>query len=315
MSSSIDVVLAAYNRYELTCSCLRHLQAQTLEHRVIVVDNGSTDDTRTRLRSEWPNVHVERFDQNRGFTAACNRGVAAGSGEIVVLLNNDVDCRPDFLERLIAPLRDASVGSAASLVLQSDEQSVDSLGVTADVTLAGFQRLHGMPAERARDAGPLLVGPEGAAGAYRRPAWEQLGGLDETIPAYMEILDLALRLRCAGWRTACAPEAIAVHLGSATYENGSRLQRLLAGFSRGYLLRRYGVMRGRVAPRALLTEGIVIAGDAFISRDLAALRGRLSGWRAGRRQARRPWPPTEAIDTDISFWDSLALRRAAYRSA
>ena len=312
---SIDVVIVAYGHYELTDSCLRHLRAQTLAHRVIVVDNGSSDDTRARLRSEWPNVQLECIDENHGFPKACNRGVAAGSGEIVVLLNNDVDCRPDFLERLIAPLQDPTVGSVASLVLQADGQSVDSVGITADSTLAGFQRLHGMPVERAQDSHPLLTGPEGTAGAYRRSAWEQVGGLDEAIPAYMDIFDLALRLRNAGWRAACAPEAISVHLGSATYGPRSAALRRLAGFGRGYVLRRYGVLRGRAAPRALLTEIVVIVGDALMCRDLTALRGRLAGWRAGGGQERRAWPPTEAIDDQIALWDSLALRRGTYKSA
>jgi N-acetylglucosaminyl-diphospho-decaprenol L-rhamnosyltransferase len=314
VSSSIDVVVVAYGHYDLTNSCLRHLRAQTLAHHVIVVDNGSTDDTRARLRNEWPDAQLVPIDENRGFPKACNSGVAAGSGEIVVLLNNDVDCRADFLERLVAPLRDTTVGSVASLVLQSDERSVDSFGITADVTLAGFQRLHGVPLEHARNGLPRVTGPEGTAGAYRRSAWERVGGLDETIPAYMDVFDLALRLRNAGWGTACAPDAVGVHLGSATYGSASPALRRLAGFGRGYVLRRYGVLRGRAAPRALLTEAVVVLGDALMSRDLAALRGRVAGWRAGAGLARRPSPPREAIDTGIGFWDSLALRRGVYRA-
>ncbi|HTW43300.1 MAG TPA: glycosyltransferase family 2 protein [Solirubrobacteraceae bacterium] len=314
MFNSIDVVVVAYGHYHLTDSCLRHLKAQTLDHRVIVVDNGSADDTRARLRSEWPDVQLECIDRNHGFPKACNRGVAAGSGEIVVLLNNDVDCRPDFLERLVAPLEDPRVGSVASLVLQSNERSVDSVGVTSDITLAGFQRLHGMPVEHARDRLPLVAGPEGTAGAYRRTAWEQVGGLDETIPAYMDIFDLALRLRNAGWGAASAPDAIGVHLGSATYGSASPARRRLAGFGRGYVLRRYGVLRSRAAGRALLTEAVVVLADALMSGDLAALRGRIAGWQAGAGHERRPPPPSEAIDTGIGFWDSLALRRRVYRA-
>lgn len=310
VSSSIDVVVVAYGHYDLTCSCLRHLRSQTVTHRVIVVDNGSTDDTRDRMRSEWPEVQLECIDENRGFPKACNRGVAAGSGEIVVLLNNDVDCRPDFLERLTAPLRDSAVGSVASLVLQSDERSIDSIGITADVTLAGFQRLHGMPVDHAEHSHPLLTGPEGTAGAYRRSAWEQIGGLDEAIPAYMDVFDLALRLRNAGWATACAPKAIGVHVGSATYGPRSPAVRRLAGFGRGYLLRRYGVLRGRAALRTVSTEGVVVVADALLSRDLAALHGRIDGWRAANNHDRRPSPPAEAIDAGITFRGSLALRRA-----
>jgi N-acetylglucosaminyl-diphospho-decaprenol L-rhamnosyltransferase len=312
-SASIDVVIVAYNRYELTDSCLRHLSEQTLPHRVIVVDNGSTDDTRTRLRTEWPKAHLECFDDNRGFAEACNRGVSACSGEFVVLLNNDVDCRPDFLARLVAPLeQDPRVGAVAALMLQPGERLIDSAGLTADVTLSGFPRLQGLDVERAHAEHPVLAGPAGTAAAYRRTAWEQVGGLDETIFAYMEDFDLALRLRSAGWDTVMAADAVGVHLGSATHGHRSARQRRHAGFGRGYLLRRYGLLRGRVAPRTLATETVVVLGDLMISRDLAALRGRLSGWRAGRDRPQLPRPPAEAIDSGIGFRESLALRRGVY---
>ncbi len=310
MSASIDVVVPAYNHYELTSSCLRHLAAQTQPHQVIVVDNGSTDETRESLARDWPEVQVLSLEHNYAFTRAVNLGVAAGRGEHIVLMNNDVDLRPDCLEHLIGPLeRDPRLGSVATVLLTPGERSIDSVGVTTDVTLAGFPRLQGLAPERAAEARPLLIGPEGTAAAYRRAAWEQVGGLDESIRAYMEILDLAWRLRQAGWETTSAPEAIGVHLGSATFGRGSAGQRRLAGFSRGYLLRRYGVLRSRFAPRTLLTETLVVSGDAVLTRDLAALRGRMAGWRAARGMARHPRPPAEAIDATITFRDSLALRR------
>ena len=78
------------------------------------------------------------------------------------------------------------------------------------------------------------------------------------------------------------PAAVAVHHGSATAGNRSSWQRFQGGFARGYFLRRYGLMTSREAPRVAVTEAIVIAGDAFISRDLSALRGRAAGWRAAR---------------------------------
>ena len=146
-------------------------------------------------------MHLECFDENRGFAEACNRGVAAGSGEIVVLLNNDVDCHPDFLERLVAPLAtDPRVGSVAALMLQPGERLIDSAGLASDMTLGAFPRLQGLGVDRARAERPLLAGPAGTAAAYRRSAWEQVGGLDETMFAYMEDFDLALRLRSAGWK-------------------------------------------------------------------------------------------------------------------
>jgi N-acetylglucosaminyl-diphospho-decaprenol L-rhamnosyltransferase len=313
LSQNIDVAIVAYNRYDLTESCLRHLSAQTAPHRVIVVDNGSTDDTSARLRSQWPAAHVERFPDNRGFAEACNRGVAAGTGDLVVLLNNDVDCRPDFLERVVAPLQqDPRVGSVAALMLQPGERLIDSAGLAADVTLGGFPRLQGLDVDRARAERPVLAGPAGTAAAYRRSAWEQVDGLDETIFAYMEDFDLTLRLRAAGWTTALAVDAVGVHLGSATHGHRSAWQRRHGGFGRGYMIRRYGLLRGRTAPRTLATEAVVVVGDLAISHDLAALRGRIDGWRSGRGRPRLPRPPAEAIDSGIGLRDSLALRRGVY---
>lgn len=318
MAASIDVVVPVHNGYELTCECLAHLERQTLAHRAIVVDDGSGDGTPELLRRDWPGVTLVELPGNLGYTKAVNRGVGAGQGEHVVLLNNDVRLRPDCLERLVAPLReDPRVGSVAALMVTPGEQEIDSFGVTADVTLAGFARLRGRPPAEAGalSHAPVLAGPEGATGAYRRSAWEQVGGLDETIVAYMEILDLALRLRAAGWATASARDARGTHLGSNTYGRRSPRQRRLAGFSRGYLLRRYGVMRGRAGVRALLTETAVVAADLAICRDAQALRGRIEGWRAGAGMPRHPRPPGEAIDHSISLWESLRLRRAAVEDA
>ncbi len=315
VAASIDVVVPAYNRYELTRDCLAHLARQTVAHRTIVVDDGSSDGTPAQVRRDWPHVTIVELGVNHGYTRAVNRGVSAGEGEYVVLLNNDVQLRPDCLERLVAPLaNDPAVGSVAATMLTRDERTIDSVGVTADVTLAGFARLQGRPVADATLSTPVLTGPEGAAGAYRRLAWEQAGGLDETIVAYMEILDLALRLRTVGWTTASAPEACGVHLGSSTYGKRSAGQRRLAGFSRGYLLRRYGVLRGRRSARTLVTETTVVAGDIAICRDIQALRGRVQGWRAAAGMPRHPPPPQSAIAESISLWESLRLRRAALRA-
>ncbi len=309
MTLSIDVVVPAYNHWELTASCLTHLAAQTAPHRVIVVDNGSSDETAQALRRDWPEVNVVTLERNNPFTRAVNLGVAAGEGEVIVLMNNDVELERECIERLVAPLAgDPELGSVAAVMLRPGGSAIDSVGVTSDVTLAGFPRLQGHPPSAAADESPVLSGPEGTTAAYRRVAWEQVGGLDERITAYMEILDLAWRLRAADWGSTVASGARGVHLGSATFGSRSHAQRRLAGFSRGYLLRRYGVLRGRFAARAVLTESLVVVLDALIARDLAALNGRREGWRAASGLARRARPPREAIDESISLLGSLRLR-------
>src|SRR5262249_8623716 len=108
------------------------------------------------------------------------------------------------------------------------------------------------------------------------------------------------------------PEAVAIHHGSATAGNRSSWQRFQGGFARGYFVRRYGLVTSRVAPRIAATEAIVIAGDAVISRDLSALRGRVAGWHAARGVPRRARPPLAAIEPRIGFVESLRLRRGVY---
>ena len=265
------------------------------------------------MRASFPSVRVVETGKNLGFAVACNRGVEAGTNDVVVLLNNDVDVRPDFLERLVAPLdADGRVGSVSALLVRPDEKLIDSVGLTADVTLAGFGRLEGRPIAEAASSRPVLTGPCGGAGAYRRTAWEDQGGLDESVFSYLEDLDLALRLRAAGWKAAVAPDAVGVHFGSATMGRRSAWQRQQAGFSRGYFLRRYGAFRSAAAFRTIATEAAVVLGDAVHSRDVLALRGRFAGWRAAGGKPRHRRPPPEALDPSIGFRASLALRRGSY---
>lgn len=279
---------------------------------MIVSDNGGSGETAERISSEWPAVRLIRSSDRLSFAAACNRGASAGDGEVVVLLNNDVYCRPDWLERLVAPLEaEPQTGSVACLLVRPGERVIDSVGLCVDRTLAGFPRLTGLPVERAGDARPRLAGPAGAAGAYRRTAWNQVGGLDEAIFAYAEDLDLALRLRGAGWRASAVPEAVGMHLGSATHGHRTAWQRRHAGFARGYLLHRYGVLRSRQAMLALTIEAAAVLGDAVLSRDLAALSGRVAGWRSASGLAGRG-APADALDPEIGISDLLALRMSAY---
>src|SRR3954451_10084073 len=148
MALSVDVVIPVSDHWSLTESCLAHLAAQTRAHRVIVGDNGSTDGTPERLARDWPGVHVLRTEAPQPFAVVCNAGAAAGDGDVVVLLNNDVDCEPDFLEHLLDPLgRDPRAGDVAALCVRPTGREIDSMGRPSDVTLAAFARLQGEPVE------------------------------------------------------------------------------------------------------------------------------------------------------------------------
>jgi N-acetylglucosaminyl-diphospho-decaprenol L-rhamnosyltransferase len=247
---SIDVAIVAHRNWELTHGCLEHLRRQTVEHRVVVCDNGCDQGGAGSLAESHPEVTVVRMERKVAYAVARNTAVAAGKGEVVVMMDNDIDARPDFLERLVAPLRSSPrLGSVAALLLRPGEQQIDSAGLAADRTLSAFPRLKGRARVEAQAEHPVLVGPDGAAAAFRRSAWEEVGGMDEAIFGYMDDFDLALRLRAAGWDTALAGDAVAIHLGSATYGHRSIEQRRMAGVGGAYLMRRYRMLRSRAAPR------------------------------------------------------------------
>jgi GT2 family glycosyltransferase len=311
---SVDVAIVAYRGWEFTRTTLEHLRLQTIEHQVVLCDNGCDQDTAARAREQFPEVRVIRLERNETCAVSCNASVAAGDSEIVVMMNNDVELRPDFLERLTAPFaRRPRLASVAPLLLKPGERQIDSVGLVADPTLAAFPRFKGMAPERAlSESGPVLTGPDGTIAAFRRVAWDEMGGEDESILAYQEDFDLGLRLRVAGWETTAALDAVAVHLGSASWGHRSRRQRSNSGHARAYFLRRYGVLRTRLAARALFTEALVATADTVLSRDTAALRGRIAGWRLAAGREPRTWPPAEAIDQRIGFLDSMRMRRAVY---
>jgi GT2 family glycosyltransferase len=304
MTPPVDVVIPTWRARDLLASCLEHLSRQTAEQvQVIVVDNASGDGTAEMVRERFPDVRLIELPENVGFGRAVNAGVRAGGAEIVVLLNNDVDVEPQFVEAIAAPFADAAVGMVAGVTLMPGSGLVDGFGIELDPTLAAYNRLRGRALEAAEPG--LLAGPSGGAAAYRRSAWDEVGGLDESLFAYGEDVDLALRLRAAGWRAAAAPEARGVHLGGASVGVASPWQRDLAGFARGYLLRRYGVLRGRAALRALVFEALVVGWGLVRHRTAIPLRSRIRGWRAGAGERRTA--PAEAIDRGIGW--RVAFRR------
>jgi GT2 family glycosyltransferase len=309
MSRSVDVVITTHQEWEFTQRCLGHLGNQTVKHTIIVSDGASTDGTPENIHTHFPNVTLITHADDPGYAAATNHGVAAGSGDVILLLNNDAFCRPDFLEHLVASFDDERVGAVAPLTLQSDERTIDSVGLTLDVTLAPFIRLNGRPIEEATFRRPMLVSPGGGADAYRRSAWIEAGGLDERLSFYGADLDLGLRILALGWTTVAAPEAVAVHLRSATSGHRSQRARESGGWARGFLLRRWSILRSRAVGRALVTEALVAVADAALSRDTVAVRSRISGWRCAGGLPRRSVPPG-AVDPEIGFVESLRLRWA-----
>ncbi|HKZ15017.1 MAG TPA: glycosyltransferase family 2 protein [Solirubrobacterales bacterium] len=286
---------------------LQSLRGQTERLDVVVVDNGSSDGSAAAARADFPEVTVMELGANIGFGPALNRAVAAHPADGIVLLNSDVECEPTFCAQLLAGLDDGADMVAAVLLQESEPGLIDSAGVVADHTLMGFDYLHGEPVSALAGAADPL-GPTGGAGLYRRTAWEAIGGFDERIFLYYEDLDLALRIAASGGRCRLAPGARALHAYSAALGAASGAKYARTGWSRGYMLRRYGVMRdAALAARVLATEGAIGAGQALRDHTIQGITGRVRGFRAGAGLPRREVGAAPLLD--LSAREALELRR------
>lgn len=301
------VYIPNFNGAERIGRALGSLRDQSRPVEVVVVDNGSSDNSLELLREEFPEVAVLALERNLGFGPALNRAIAEHRADPVILLNDDAEAGPRFVEALLDAAAEGVQTVAGVLLQERAPELIDSAGVVADRTLMGFDYLHGEPLAAATGAADPL-GPTGGAALYDRAAFEAVGGFDERIFLYYEDLDLALRMAAAGGRCRLAPGAAAVHAYSASLGAGSGRKFAHTGWSRGYMLRRYGVMSNpRLALRALACEGALCAGQLLMDRTAKGLGGRLRGWREGGALPARDVDSAPLLD--LSVREALALRR------
>lgn len=301
------VYIPNFNGAERIGRALRSLREQTRPVDVIVVDNGSDDGSEQLLRDEFPEVTVLALGRNVGFGPALNRAVAEHRADPLILLNDDAAAGPRFVEALLDAAAEGVQSVAGVMLQERAPELIDSAGVVADRTLMGFDYLHGEPLGAAATA-PDPLGPTGGAALYDRAAFEAVGGFDERIFLYYEDLDLALRLAAAGGRCRLAAAATALHAYSSSLGAGSSEKYARTGWSRAYMLRRYGVMSDpRRALRALACEGALCAGQVFKDRSAKGIGGRLRGWHAARGLERRELGGAPLLD--VSAREALAMRR------
>jgi GT2 family glycosyltransferase len=303
------VYIPTLNGGENLRRCLASLERQTASAHVVVADNGEGEGCASLLQESFPRVTRVGFGRNLGFGNALNRAIReAGEGPIV-LLNDDAVAEPQMIEELVAASGRAEM-VAAALLSERDPTKIDSAGVVVDQTLMAFDHLCGKDAGCLEEAGDPL-GPTGGAALYDREAFNAVGGFDERIFLYYEDVDLALRLRAHGARCVLSPQARAIHGYSLTLGARSGRKYAMTGWSRGYLLRRYGITASPVpALQALAREGAICAGQLLRDRTLAGARGRLKGWRAAKGLPQRRLPAE--VVSSLSLRQALARRSSGH---
>ncbi|HUC85341.1 MAG TPA: glycosyltransferase, partial [Candidatus Acidoferrales bacterium] len=234
----VSVVIPVFNKAEFTRKCLAKLAAvaSSIPHEIIVVDNGSTDETESFCRG-WAERHAQfrycRLPQNFGFGRACNHGAKQARGEWVVFLNNDTEPQPGWLEAAVARLRsDPAIGIVGAKLLYPD-RTVQHCGIefffNTNLAQAVWPSHRYMGAAgddpRANAAGEVSA-VTGACLFVSVSLFESVNGFSLEYPMYFEDTDLCFKVRQAGRTIFYEPKCVVIHYESQSSANRERVDAL-----------------------------------------------------------------------------------------
>jgi GT2 family glycosyltransferase len=224
MQKTVFVVIPNWNGADdLPASIDSVLSQHFREFNLIVVDNGSTDNSREIIenyKSKDARVRSIYSDKNYGFTGGVNPGIELAleeNAEFVALFNNDAVADADWLKHLVDFLRtNPTYGIAACTLLHSDGKTIDSTADQYSVWGIPFPRGRDEPAGSQYDLETDIFGASGGASMYRIAMLRQIGVFDQDFFAYYEDIDVSFRAQLAGWRVGFVPKSLAYHAQGKT---------------------------------------------------------------------------------------------------
>jgi GT2 family glycosyltransferase len=288
----LSIVILNWNVRDLLDRCLASIRSDGLQLETIVVDNASSDDSVTLVRSKYPDVVVIANSINRGFTGGNNQGIRATHGRYVLVLNPDTEIVDDALDRLAAYLDDHTDVGALGPMLLNPDRSVQSSRRRFPTMATGFFEstwLQGVaPRNLLRrfymdDLSPEFVQEvdwlTGACTMFRRSVLDRVGLYDEeNFFMYSEELDLCRRIRQAGWKIIYLPEAKVIHYVGRSSDQVVAARHIHFQTSK---VRYYNKWHGRWAATSLRA---FLLGSYLWQIGLESLKGFLGSQRDLRRQ-------------------------------
>jgi len=272
---TVAAVIPHWNRCDLLEPLFASLRAQTRPFdEIILVDNGSTDDSAALAGAH---ATVIRLERNLGFAAAVNRGIASTHADWVAILNNDVTLAADWLEQILsadAPFATGKILSAADHSRIDGTYDEISRGACAWRCGSGQLDSPTWNVRRHMQFAPMT------AAIFRRSLFDDIGPLDENFGSYLEDVDFGVRCALAGHHGSYIPSAIAYHRGSETW--GAWNKDTVKQISRNQILLAAKHFYGE--PRWPIVVGQVLWGLVALRnlRGVSYLRGKISGCQAAR---------------------------------
>jgi len=298
---AVSVVIPNFNGAFYLEECLRSLLRQSVPGaEIIVVDDGSRDGSIDIARRVAPQAVVLAHSRNLGFAAAANTGIRTARGDWIAILNNDTEVAETWMAECLQAIEchpDASFLACRIL----DYKQRDRLYSAGDCFLragVGYRRGQERPDQGEYQRLTNIFSPCGCAAIYRRSALEQTGGYDERFFAYLEDVELGLRLQASGRIGYYVPSAVVYHHGATT--SGGEFSSLSIRLrTRNSLLLLFKSVPGpalwRMIPMIVVSQlfwfGRVLAHGGFLAyvRGLAAVVPLIPVMLADRRRMREVW--------------------------
>ena len=197
----ISVIIPNYNGLRFLDTVFKSLRRQTTDRfETILVDNGSTDESVLFTSANYPEVRIIRLPDNRGFAGAVNEGIKASSGKYCLLLNNDTEAEPGFVEELYNAIRrhKKAFSCQAKMIGFDDRSRLDDAGNYYCALGWAFARGKGKDVSLYNKEERIFSACAGAA-IYKKSLLLKLGLFDEEHFAYLEDLDIGYRARLKGY--------------------------------------------------------------------------------------------------------------------
>jgi GT2 family glycosyltransferase len=287
----VAAVVPHWNRRDLLQTLLANLAEQTRPFdEIIVVDNGSTDDS--AVVAAQAGANVIRLERNLGFAAAVNRGIEASHADWIAILNNDVTLAADWLATLLATVeKDVKNGNAwfatGKTLRASDPSRIDGAFDAISRGACACRCGSGKPDGPFWDQSRRIRMAPMTAALFQRPLFEEIGFLDESFESYLEDADFGLRCAIAGCWGVYVPTAIAYHQGSSTWGQWNKYSvRLIARNQVLLTAKHFGGL-----PRWPIVAGQLLWGLLALCHGCAGayLQGKMAGMRVARSiPAQRP---------------------------
>lgn len=232
-NTSISIVIPNFNGQKLLEKYLPTVITAAKGNEVIVVDDGSSSNDVQYIHQNFPSVKVVALKTNQRFAAACNAGVAATTGEVVILLNSDVQPDSNFLTPLIEAFIDSQVFAVGCAEINSLKDRSKVSGRSGGAYRRGL-----IVHWRCKDQNKLsTLWVSGGSGAFRKSIWQELGGMDILFkPAYEEDRDICYRALKRGYKIRFCPESIVYHNHETTNKAALGLDQMKVASFKNHLL-------------------------------------------------------------------------------